>query len=316
MFGLFEVKINNTMEEKNEDNDNIGHCIASESSNFECCVKCKQSDRVLDIVSLWTSNLNSNVSDIGAIRGFLFKAQYHFPFRDIGISLRPQDADDGSSVILQWLYWQAQHDIMYCVYPCFIQDAIVLAAIRLCDSSNHINIKSNQQDDLDIHRLIPPHFLQNKSPNDLKGLQLHVAALCKQLLTTHHSTKNNRSLVFSSLYLQFVSSWKLYGATFFQVQGDQSSSERGVVLAVSSRGIVVIEQQSTAFVAEYTYDQLISWGYSFDSFIFTARSKGTNLDNPLSASKTKTQFKTKQGEDIDSLLKVYSKYRNKKPIIR
>jgi len=323
MFGLFEVKTNQSIDEKN--NDKNGNCIANASSNVECCVKCKQSDRVLDIVSMWTTAVNPNLIDAKYdVRGFLFKAQYHFPFRDIGLSLRFRDAESTGTFlgqemhcVLQWLYWQAEHDVMHCVYPCFIQDAIILAAIQLCNRSNQVHFKNtnnNQPEDVDIHQLISPHFLRNKSPNDCKGLQLHVTTLCKQLQSTYHSTSNH-SIVFPSLYLQYVSSWKLYGATFFQVQGD-SNSDSSVVLAVSSRGLVVIEQLSTAFIAEYSYDQLISWGYSFDSFIFTARSKGTNVDNPSNVSKTKTQFQTKQGEEIDSLLKVYSKYRNKKPTIR
>ena len=68
---------------------------------------------------------------------------------------------------------------------------------------------------------------------------------------------------------------------------------------MSVKSILLLDPISKQHLAEYKYSDIYSWGHSFDSFVLIIGSK---------SSQSKSYFKTSQGKEIDSLVKMYHDY--------
>ena len=126
------------------------------------------------------------------------------------------------------------------------------------------------------------------------------------------------------LYLLQVDTWKLFGATFFNVAAQLNSNSpdlcSAVVLAISAKGVVLVDPQAQTqapngvgtlgggvggdggafpFIAQYGYGEIFSWGHSFDSFVLVTGSKAAHV---------KAYFKAEraaQAAEMDALVHVY-----------
>lgn len=238
---------------------------------------------VLDVVAQWTRESSHEVA-----RRFTLKIKYHFSFRDIGLDLQ----SDTDRELTRLLYWQAVRDVMSTRYPYCLQDAIVLTAIRISTESSSLELTQSgkAKKALDVKEFLSPHILSTISAEQLMAAERHILTLCRKL--THLV-----ELDAMQCFLQYISSWKLYGAAFFDITG--SNRDAHAILCISAVSVVIMDASTMIFVGEYTYDQLVSWTYSFDS-VFLAFSPTP------SKIKTKTHIHTSRGEEIDNLLRVYS----------
>ena len=269
-------------------------------------------DRVLDVATRLAENHD------GKKKTLLFKVRYHFPLDD----LQDMQIEESSlRAISHLLYWQAVQDVTRGVYPCHLEDAILLAAIRLAadsphhspfSSSHHKNVPSNYYPNtIDVERLICKEFFLPKDVDTEKRMQTcaqKIAALAKKFTAAE-------SVDYRSLYLKYVSSWRLFGGTFFSVSSLSGSPAAGlsVVLSVSAKGLVIVDATEMTYVAEFAHDQLLAWSHSFDSFIFTAVS-AANSAKGGERLKVKMRFRTLQGEEINNLLNIYNNFRLSKSV--
>lgn len=155
--------------------------------------------------------------------------------------------------------------------------------------------------------------------NTVKEIENQIIYLYKKL--------NNLSKLDSiNCLLSLVGSWKLYGAKLFKVVGQKeaiinnsssnfhstnilsnlnnTSSSDGlfnyeVILAVTSRGISIIDSKSLAYLYDNNFEQIYSWGHSFDTFIYVTGTKSNQI---------KHYFKTTEGKNIEDLLRVYGNF--------
>ena len=85
-----------------------------------------------------------------------------------------------------------------------------------------------------VHKYLNPKWLQAGS-HDVRESQI-IALYSK--LAGYSKAEARLS------YLDYVRSWKIYGSTYFFAQPQSGSLPREVVLAVNSRGILIIDSHS------------------------------------------------------------------------
>jgi hypothetical protein len=73
-----------------------------------------------------------------------------------------------------------------------------------------------------------------------------------------------------------------------------------VVLAIGSKGILVIDASNKEYAAEYDYPNIVTWGNSANSFVLVT---GT------ATRQVKLYFKTGQGKEMNGLLRSYVAHR-------
>ena len=69
-----------------------------------------------------------------------------------------------------------------------------------------------------------------------------------------------------------------------------------IVLAINSKGILIVDPDTKEFLAEYTYKDVVTWGHSSNSFVVVTG--GVQRQS-------KVYFKTDQGKEINSIVKAY-----------
>ena len=261
------------------------------------------SDRVLDVIAGWVT-----VAD-AAKKALLFKVKYFFPLEDL-LAMRADEQSVQS--IIHLLYLQAVHDVSHGVYPCSIQDAVFLAAIRLVaddrlqrseNKPKQSAMKNNDLKVIDLKQLICADFFPsgNITPATTYIFEHKILTLFKKISII-------KAIEPMDMYLKYVRSWSLYGGTFFRVSSGAITAAVDIpmVLSVSVKSLTIVDATTAAYIAEYAYDELVIWGYSFDSFMLTTVVSSVANEIPL---KLKKVFRTARGEEIDRLLKVYSNYR-------
>ena len=102
-------------------------------------------------------------------------------------------------------------------------------------------------------------------------------------------------------YLDYVHGWKVYGCWFFLAEPvNNKELPPHVVLAIGSKGILVVDASNKEYAAEYDYPNIVTWGSSVNSFVVVT---GT------ATRQTKLYFKTGQGKEMNGLLKSYVTHR-------
>lgn len=277
IFGLFELRI------KSE------RAIAGE-------------DRVVDTLAAWTItskivsdaiasndlNLESGASfqmDENLIPRFLYRVKYFFPL-----------GDEDDHVALDQLYAQALNDCITAHYPHTLQDALLLAAFQLQMLNGDFIVGREIKEfrsGSSIRSLCCAPWLDRDEISRVDA-ESRITALYKKLTGTNRFQARN-------MFLKFVQSWKLYGAKYFMVKGQLDASTSGnahdLVLAINARSVIIVDTISCSFLADYAFEQIHSWGHSFDSFVLTVGS---------AESQTKSYFRTSQGKEIEDLLRIYS----------
>lgn len=156
-----------------------------------------------------------------------------------------------------------------------------------------------------LRRLLSPTWLeqeQNTRTSSTAGasssggeIESRVLALYKRLA----GVSRERAM---TMFLSVVSAWKLFGGKYYLVKGQLDNTHSGhfahdLVLAVTPRSVLLLDAQNKSFLAEYAYEQIYSWGHSFDAFVLVVGSK---------AAQVKSYFRTAQGKEIEELLKIYA----------
>ena len=69
-------------------------------------------------------------------------------------------------------------------------------------------------------------------------------------------------------YLDYIKAWKIYGSTYFVVEPQNSRDfPKEVVLAINAQRVLIVHPQSQEFLAEYPYNEVVTWGQSSKSFV-------------------------------------------------
>ena len=98
-------------------------------------------------------------------------------------------------------------------------------------------------------------------------------------------------------YLDYVKSWKIYGSAYFYVEPQNTREfQSDVVMAVNSKGVMLVDPETKEVLAEYPYSEVVTWGHSANSFVLVTG----NLIR-----QQKLYFKTEQGVEMNTLVHAY-----------
>lgn len=314
-------------------------------------------ERLLDILANWSrlsvlsgmteplsTSLHSPLKTLHSSSGsfvvlpmfrLIFKVHYFFGIENYSQDLRA----------CQLLFDQALHDVHEVLYPYSVQDAILLAALQLQATlgdyiAGHeiLEIKGKA-----LFNFIAKSFI----PEEVSRASILTSSMVHDAVTHQHSVvraeieskivASYRKLMSISkqdarvMYLTYINSWKLYGATVFivnvatsslllvpelsgkknngsELQGEEWTE---IALAVGPKCLVLVDVNTNNYLSVYTHDQISSWGHSFDAFVLvvgTSSAKngaGATTAPGNSGAQVKSYFQTSQGKDIDDLLRVY-----------
>ena len=216
----------------------------------------------------------------------LFKAKYLFQLSDHCIDI----------ICMNLLYSQCLYDVLNARYLHTAADAIVLAAYVLQDLCGDYHPGTRTLAELKIKSLTLSKLI-SRSILELNNINKYELEM--KIFTAYKTLTGMNKETIHKLYLSYISCWKVFGATFFIVTGQVSSYTTEIVLSVSVKSILLLDPISKQHLAEYKYSDIYSWGHSFDSFVLIIGSK---------SSQSKSYFKTSQGKEIDSLVKMYHDY--------
>eukprot|EP01039_Chlorochromonas_danica_P001680 gene1680-1834_t len=200
------------------------------------------------------------------------QSKYHFLFKlFIYLPLQP----DGRSEVL--LFKQCIHNVLQAVLPYCLQDYMFLNALYLQYSyGDYVSGK-----DYNIH--------YNLYQNGQYILSPHISALIEK---SHES-----GLIMSKSELEHKT--LLLYKKLMGISRQQSMEIDDLLLAITSKSVVIIDLSSNSFLAEYFYSSIHSYTHSFDAFILVVGTKTNHV---------KHYFQTPQGQEIEDLLDIYNNY--------
>ena len=201
-------------------------------------------DRVLDLLSYWQREFGTTKKGKAAPTfQFIFKMRLFFGIPDT----------DTAAVDLA--YVQAVHDVTDSRYPCNQDDCLTLSALQAQERFGDYNGTTPFDDGL--VEFIPAKYLTEDTTE-----------LEEKILKIYAKLKGYSSMEAKLNYLDYVKSWKIYGSAYYFVEPQNSRDfPSDVVLAINSKGVLVVDPETKDFLAEYPYSEVVTWGHSAQTFV-------------------------------------------------
>lgn len=230
-------------------------------------------DRLLDVISYWDRERKRLRRNPPTFQ-FVFKVRFFFDIKE----------DDEAAI--EVAYHQAVHDVTDSRYPCSEEDAFRLAALMAQERFGDF-----VDDDVDHFGTELQAFLPGKyyHPSIEVNLKDEIRKIW-QLLKGYDSQEAMCN------YLDYVKSWKMYGSAFYFVEPQQRDFPPDAVLAVNSKGILLIDPQTRDIISDWPYSEVVTWGHSSITFVLVAG----NLIRSQ-----KYYFKCSVGNEINTLVHAY-----------
>ncbi|GMI04418.1 hypothetical protein TrVE_jg7467 [Triparma verrucosa] len=250
-------------------------------------------ERLLDLVSYWQRLAVEERKGKG--KGakiqefqFVFKVRLFF------------DVSDSDHAGIEMMYLQASTDVVDARYPCTEQDSLTLAALQVQEKYGDHPGPGKEFTDLEgvdsktgkpklMNFLAHKYFADGEDRNQ---------ELIQQILKLYAKLSGYSTQEARLSYLDYVKSWKIYGSAYFFAEPQNSSLRfpSAIVLAINSKGILIVDPDTKEFLAEYTFKDVVTWGHSSNSFVVVTGGM---------MRQTKIYFKTDQGKEINSIVKSY-----------
>lgn len=238
-------------------------------------------ERILDLVAYWTRLENDARAKKGKTATI---EEFRFVYK-VRLFLDVQDEDSAG---VHLMYIQATHDVVDARYPCQEQDSITLAALQVQEENGDFpgpgapNPLTGR-----LERYIARKYIEEIGEDKLMQ---DITQLYQKL--TGYSKREARLS-----YLDYVKAWKIYGSAYFfaEPQSNQAFPPE-VVLAINSKGILVVDPDTKDFLAEYTYNNVVTWGHSQNSFVIVTGNV---------ARRNKVYFRTDQGKEMNAIVRKY-----------
>jgi myosin-7 len=240
----------------------------------------EEDERLLDVMASWEDMLKASQRK----SGLNFKVVYR-----LKLFLSREEAFL-SAEALNMYFIQGLYDVISMNYPCTEKDALMLGALAVQGVYGGDPIK--YAPGILINKLsafVPADLLQRRDSGYLEAKILQEHVDCVNLSRTDAKKK----------FLEFIKQWPIYGATFFralQISRISKNPPEDVLLAVSERGLIVLDGKSKEVKKNYELSEILTYGYKEKSFLVVAG----NL-----AQQKKLNFQTSQGKMINDLLLTY-----------
>ena len=210
-----------------------------------------ETERVLDIVAYWQKTFDDDKA-----KNKKHDETYHFLYK-VRLFLDP-DPKDHAAVDL--FYIQGVHDVVHARYPTNEQDCVTLAALQVQEKHGDYSgeaecLQSN------MRKYVSKKFLE--TPAREQEMQDMVVKVWQTLAGKGYSSRDAKVN-----YLDYIKAWKIYGSTYFVVEPQNSRDfPKEVVLAINAQRVLIVHPQSQEFLAEYPYNEVVTWGQSSKSFV-------------------------------------------------
>ena len=273
-------------------NDTSPYALFEVSSDDEERVL-EPEERLMDLVSYWQRLAVEERKGKGKgakIQEFQFVYKVRL-FFDI-----PDDDHQG----IEMMYLQASTDVVDARYPCTEQDSLTLAALQVQERYGDHPGPGKEFTELDgvDSKTQQPKLMRFLASKYFADGSDRSAELIQQILKLYAKLSGYSTNEARLSYLDYVKSWKIYGSAYFFAEPQNSSLRfpSAIVLAINSKGILIVDPDTKEFLAEYTYKDVVTWGHSSNSFVVVTG--GVQRQS-------KVYFKTDQGKEINSIVKAY-----------
>mmetsp|Transcript_26353 Transcript_26353/g.42683 ORF Transcript_26353/g.42683 Transcript_26353/m.42683 type:complete len:764 (-) Transcript_26353:552-2843(-) len=233
-----------------------------------------EDDRVLDIIAYWDREARAckRAKDVPHFQ-FVYKVRLFFDIKE----------DDETAI--EVAFHQAVHDVTDSRYPCSEEDSLRLAALQAQEKFGDCDGTDVFGDELQA--FLPAKYYHEDVVDDLKNAIMDTYKLLRGY--DKHEAMNN--------YLDYVKAWKIYGSAYFFVE-PQNAREfpPDVVLAINSKGVMIVDPSTQDFLAEHPYSDVVTWGHSSVTFVLVVG----NLIR-----QNKLYFKTDEGAELNALIHAY-----------
>jgi myosin-7 len=239
-------------------------------------------ERILDLVAYWQRmeaeerQRKGKGAEIEEFK-FFFKVRLFF------------DVEDDDTSAIEMMYIQAKHDVVDARYPCTEQDSVTLAALQVqeefgdcpSDPSTCTYLRGN------LDRFVAARYFEDGRETEIES----------QIMTLYGKLTGYSQLEARLSYLDYVKSWKIYGSSYYFAE-PQNNREfpSEVVLAINNKGILVVDPETKDFLAEYPYQNVVTWGHSANSFVVVTGNMSRQV---------KVYFKTDQGKEMNQMVRQY-----------
>ncbi|KAJ1454068.1 MyTH4 domain-containing protein [Pelagophyceae sp. CCMP2097] len=228
-------------------------------------------ERVLDLAAYW-HRITSEARSKGGGKGasveefrFVYKVRHFF------------DVPDGDGSAIELLYVQAKHDVVDARYPCSTQDAVTLAALQIQEEYGDVPEGECAYLRGSLGKYLAPKVLAEDED----------AKFEERLLKLYRKLAGYSQAEARLSYLDYIKSWKIYGSSYFVAEPRQNRDfPSEVILAISAKGILVVDPLTREVIQEYPYSQVVTWGHSANSFVIVTGN---------AVKQVKAFFKTEQG---------------------
>lgn len=227
------------------------------------------------------------------------KKQWETHFRYVfkrRLFMKDESLSAENESLVHMLYIQAVHDVLSGDYPCQMEDAITLGALKMqvdfgdFDQNKHISgyLTSTSAGGSKLSRFIPTPLVSQRAGSELE-----------QDLFAEFRQLSNVSKVDAQLrYLNHVRKWFIYGSLFWNVKTSADNNmglPTQLVLAVNCDGIHLLQAETKELISSHSYTDVFSWAYKINAFAFVSGN----------VSRSKYQFETDAGKDIGRTLQAY-----------
>eukprot|EP00164_Ancoracysta_twista_P010127 GFYU01015193.1.p1 GENE.GFYU01015193.1~~GFYU01015193.1.p1 ORF type:complete len:456 (-),score=160.57 GFYU01015193.1:207-1388(-) len=156
-------------------------------------------------------------------------------------------------VIINLHYIQAIHDVYLGNQPVSEQEAVKLAALRVLatfgpDAPSEI---------ADLEGYLPRDMYPTRSDKEWE----------EKILMEHIQLPTMEQLATKMKYLNMVNQWHCFSSGFFEAEQDQYDElPPKIFLAVNSKGIHLLKEDTKELLASYDYGEICSWAFSNTTF--------------------------------------------------
>jgi myosin XV len=200
--------------------------------------------------------------------------------------------DEADTSGIEMMYIQGVHDVLNMVDLCKCEDAFDLAALQLHDKlGNHDGLQVNNILKREVERYVPSRVFDT----------VEREAVISSVAQRHAELVGYTAQEARLEYLAIVRELPSYGSSYFLVNssglpGCGSRGSKEVVVAITPKGLFVIDNYTKEYIENYFFENILTWGHSPTQFI---------LATGTVANKHTVSFKCSSGKEMNDMMSVY-----------
>jgi len=230
-------------------------------------------ERVLDLFFLWTHHNHTNHHHNNHHHHASPASGFHFVYKVahfLDRTARGCALIDADHAAVKLLYAQVVADVLAARYPCSENEAVLLAAVQTQELFGDLHVKPSTLTDLSsvlggrsLHQFINHRFLGSHTDSH-EQLLIRRSAVEEGIAKAYSRLKGYSPADARLAYLNLMRANKLYGAAYFRAQAAKGvgALPAEVILAITPTEVVVVQPETSHFLAEYPIETLDEWGHT------------------------------------------------------